>query len=200
MPHPSPTAFGEWKRLQRPNWQRKKDTYCPRTACSTASGLWTCRGAGGTDYSRFQRPLLHGGNGGYVDKCFRLSGRCEGGIKGREVRLCRSKLERHFAGRPEELDCPTPWILIQPRAHAQYGGFGNGKEGALGLRSNRCRSTWQTSFTCGNCSKVDPVVFCTFVPRFAFREFRRVMGEDPFRELVFGKKEGAKAEGLQEQG
>jgi hypothetical protein len=29
------------------------------------------------------------------------------------------------------------------------------------------------------------VVFCTFVPLFAFREFRRVMGEDEFSKLVF---------------
>jgi hypothetical protein len=31
------------------------------------------------------------------------------------------------------------------------------------------------------------VVFCTFIPLFAFREFRRVMGEDEFQALVFGK-------------
>jgi hypothetical protein len=30
------------------------------------------------------------------------------------------------------------------------------------------------------------VVFCTFVPLFLFREFRRVMGEEEFRHLVFG--------------
>ena len=30
------------------------------------------------------------------------------------------------------------------------------------------------------------VVFCTFIPLFAFREFRRVMGEEEFRSLVFG--------------
>jgi heme exporter protein D len=30
------------------------------------------------------------------------------------------------------------------------------------------------------------VVFCTFIPLFAFREFRRVMGEEGFRSLVFG--------------
>ena len=29
------------------------------------------------------------------------------------------------------------------------------------------------------------VVFCVFVPLFAFREFRRVMGEDEFNKLVF---------------
>ena len=29
------------------------------------------------------------------------------------------------------------------------------------------------------------VVFCIFVPLFAFREFRRVMGEDEFNKLVF---------------
>ncbi len=32
------------------------------------------------------------------------------------------------------------------------------------------------------------VVFCIFVPLFAFREFRRVMGEDEFRTLVFGSR------------
>jgi len=31
------------------------------------------------------------------------------------------------------------------------------------------------------------VVFCAFIPLFAFREFRRVMGEDEFQVLVFGK-------------
>src|SRR5215469_16002649 len=31
------------------------------------------------------------------------------------------------------------------------------------------------------------VVFCTFVPLFAFREFRRVMGEETFHDLVFGQ-------------
>ncbi len=30
------------------------------------------------------------------------------------------------------------------------------------------------------------VVFCTFIPLFVFREFRRVMGEEEFRNLVFG--------------
>ena len=30
------------------------------------------------------------------------------------------------------------------------------------------------------------VVFCTFIPLFVFREFRRVMGEEEFRSLVFG--------------
>jgi hypothetical protein len=38
------------------------------------------------------------------------------------------------------------------------------------------------------------VVFCTFIPLFAFREFQRVMGEEPFHALVFEKKEAAKAE------
>jgi hypothetical protein len=42
------------------------------------------------------------------------------------------------------------------------------------------------------------VVFCTFIPLFAFREFRRMMGEDPFNALVFGKIESAKGEGLPE--
>jgi hypothetical protein len=32
------------------------------------------------------------------------------------------------------------------------------------------------------------VVFCIFVPLFAFREFRRVMGEDEFRTLLFGSR------------
>ena len=36
------------------------------------------------------------------------------------------------------------------------------------------------------------VVFCTFIPLFAFREFRRVMGDDEFRALVFGHGEKAK--------
>jgi len=30
------------------------------------------------------------------------------------------------------------------------------------------------------------VIFCTFIPLFAFREFPRVMGEKEFRALVFG--------------
>ena len=30
------------------------------------------------------------------------------------------------------------------------------------------------------------VVFCVFIPLFAFREFRRAMGEEEFRTLVFG--------------
>jgi hypothetical protein len=33
------------------------------------------------------------------------------------------------------------------------------------------------------------VVFCVFIPFFAFREFRRVMGEDEFKAFVFGKSE-----------
>ena len=32
------------------------------------------------------------------------------------------------------------------------------------------------------------VVFCTFIPLFAFREFRRVMGEEEFQTMVFGSK------------
>jgi len=36
------------------------------------------------------------------------------------------------------------------------------------------------------------VVFCVFVPLFAFREFRRAMGEEEFRSLVFGGKEKAR--------
>src|SRR5664279_3149528 len=31
------------------------------------------------------------------------------------------------------------------------------------------------------------VVFCVFIPFFAFREFRRVMGEEEFKALIFGK-------------
>jgi hypothetical protein len=38
------------------------------------------------------------------------------------------------------------------------------------------------------------VVFCTFIPLFAFREFRRVMGEDKFRTLVFGTGENGKSD------
>lgn len=34
------------------------------------------------------------------------------------------------------------------------------------------------------------VVFCTFVPLFAFREFRRVMGEDEFRNILFHPNRG----------
>ena len=30
------------------------------------------------------------------------------------------------------------------------------------------------------------VVFCIFIPLFAFREFRRVMGDEEFQTLVFG--------------
>jgi hypothetical protein len=30
------------------------------------------------------------------------------------------------------------------------------------------------------------VVFCIFIPLFAFREFRRVMGDEEFQSLVFG--------------
>lgn len=38
------------------------------------------------------------------------------------------------------------------------------------------------------------VVFCTFIPLFAFREFRRVMGEESFHDLLFGKRgEGAES-------
>ncbi len=32
------------------------------------------------------------------------------------------------------------------------------------------------------------IVFCTFVPLFVFREFRRVMGEDEFNSFVFGSR------------
>jgi len=30
------------------------------------------------------------------------------------------------------------------------------------------------------------IVFCVFIPLFAWREFRRVMGEEQFRQMVFG--------------
>lgn len=33
------------------------------------------------------------------------------------------------------------------------------------------------------------VVFCTFIPLFAFREFRRVLGEDKFHTLLFRSRE-----------
>jgi len=33
------------------------------------------------------------------------------------------------------------------------------------------------------------VVFCTFIPLFAFREFRRVMGEEEFRAMLFRRKD-----------
>ena len=35
------------------------------------------------------------------------------------------------------------------------------------------------------------VVFCVFVPLFAWREFRRVMGEETFADLVFGSRHKA---------
>ncbi len=38
------------------------------------------------------------------------------------------------------------------------------------------------------------VVFCVFIPFFAFREFRRVMGEEEFRALVFSGKEPGRPE------
>ena len=37
------------------------------------------------------------------------------------------------------------------------------------------------------------VIFCTFIPLFVFREFRRVMGEEQFRAMVFGVKKSGKA-------
>ena len=37
------------------------------------------------------------------------------------------------------------------------------------------------------------VVFCAFIPLFAFREFRRVMGEAEFNRLLFGAKAREKA-------
>jgi hypothetical protein len=33
------------------------------------------------------------------------------------------------------------------------------------------------------------IVFCTFIPLFAFREFRRKMGEEEFHAMVFGSRE-----------
>ena len=36
------------------------------------------------------------------------------------------------------------------------------------------------------------VVFCVFIPLFAWREFRRSMGEEEFRALVFGSGRGGK--------
>jgi len=38
------------------------------------------------------------------------------------------------------------------------------------------------------------IIFCTFVPLFAFREFRRVMGEDEFQTLVFGSRTKGKSD------
>jgi hypothetical protein len=35
------------------------------------------------------------------------------------------------------------------------------------------------------------IVFCTFVPLFAFREFRRAMGDEQFQVLVFGSRSKA---------
>lgn len=35
------------------------------------------------------------------------------------------------------------------------------------------------------------IVFCTFVPLFAFREFRRAMGDEQFQVLVFGSRRKA---------
>jgi hypothetical protein len=38
------------------------------------------------------------------------------------------------------------------------------------------------------------VVFCTFIPLFSFREFRRVMGEKSFYDLLFHPGHASKAE------
>jgi hypothetical protein len=38
------------------------------------------------------------------------------------------------------------------------------------------------------------IVFCTFLPLFAFRELRRVLGEDEFRALFFRAREAPKSE------
>ena len=39
------------------------------------------------------------------------------------------------------------------------------------------------------------VVFCAFIPLFAFREFRRVVGEEEFRSLVFARKDKNRQKG-----
>jgi len=36
------------------------------------------------------------------------------------------------------------------------------------------------------------IVFCVFIPLFVWREFRRTMGEEEFRMLVYGTGEGKK--------
>jgi hypothetical protein len=36
------------------------------------------------------------------------------------------------------------------------------------------------------------IVFCTFIPLFAFRELQRVLGEDKFRTLLFRTNDGPK--------
>jgi hypothetical protein len=38
------------------------------------------------------------------------------------------------------------------------------------------------------------IVFSNFIPLFGFRELRRVLGEEKFRALIFGSKEGDKSE------
>lgn len=38
------------------------------------------------------------------------------------------------------------------------------------------------------------IVFSNFIPLFGFRELRRVLGEEKFRALIFGSKEGRKSE------
>jgi hypothetical protein len=38
------------------------------------------------------------------------------------------------------------------------------------------------------------VVFCTFIPLFAFRELQRVLGEENFRALFFGAGAPAKSD------
>lgn len=38
------------------------------------------------------------------------------------------------------------------------------------------------------------VVFCVFIPLFAWREFRRAMGEEEFRGLVFGRRKDSKSQ------
>jgi hypothetical protein len=43
------------------------------------------------------------------------------------------------------------------------------------------------------------VVFCIFVPLFAFREFRRVLGEHEFRTLLFGSGGGEKPNTVQDR-
>jgi hypothetical protein len=36
------------------------------------------------------------------------------------------------------------------------------------------------------------IVFCVFIPLFVWREFRRTMGEEEFRKMVYGTEESKK--------
>jgi len=38
------------------------------------------------------------------------------------------------------------------------------------------------------------IIFCTFIPLFSFREFRRVMGEEEFHAMVFGPRAEGKSD------